>query len=830
MGGIELVSLILFVLTDIESASSFMSTEQDRHQQESFDLELQTMIKHLIAAFCICIVELTFFCYFRAIFKFIYLPRSYLKDDLTKKLPDEFFAWVAPTLRSRIDEFYSLGLDTYLFLRFVGILLLFFSTFGMFNLVVLGPLNFYSSVNESDSLFMEKLSVSNISQNNSWKLNTHCLCAIITIIGLSALLIYELDNAAKIRQAYVWSEEHNRHLNSKILLLGNVPNDLRDEDLIKSSFSSFPGGVEQVWFVDDFRPYWWMCVQAEDSINSLEEMWVQILKNTAGAKHPRSHLQSEKRIMGHPPTFTPLLYLPGIQRTGSLKIGGWYRALLNRDRVDLERWSLKTLADSYQSIHKRKRDLGNGNFSKSSQVFLRFKFQVSAHMAHQSTLSQELGLLNKSIVDVHPDDIIWWNVLREETTLVKLQRYLICPIFFLLCAIDTIPVTFITILSRLPTLSRLIPLLGWLNSLPRNLKIVVSSLLPSLLLNLLTDVQNSLLRKLVYFKGMWTGSEIELNIQKWFFVLMYVQQFLVVSILSSIYDVMSRLLSNPSSIPILFVTNIPRSGNFFFKFLAVKAFAICGGNFLRLDQLLLSLLVPIWREQTPRVKWKRLTYVPRIKWGSIYSSISVYGSIGITFCVISPLISIFMIIVLFLILICYKYLLKHIFDRVNPSETYGRLYPQALFQLYTGVYCLEFSLIGILLSRRNNGSRHSMRYQAVALLVFSAITIIGNIYVYCRFRGAFECIPPNLNSALNHSRAVEKENEPPLKMEYHHPCYSYEKPKLWIPDDGGSLTPYVMKRVASEAGVDSALSGILTAGARLVNRKYWIATEVDSPC
>lgn len=818
--------LSLFINPDF--IENFLKSTQSGFAHQSSGTELSVLLKHLEASLCICVVELTFFCYFRMVLKSIYQPRSYAlpKEERLETLPDEFFGWILPTLRHRIEYYLPMGLDAYFFLRFISVLLVFFASCGTLNLIILVPLNYSGSSSTHSAVGMDRLSITNISPEKSCRLNAHWVCGLVTIFTISALTIYELESVVKIRHTYMRSDAHRNRLWSRVLLLGHVPQHLKSKEAILLFVGNLPGKVEQVWFVDDFASFWWKRCEAENALDLLEEAKVKELKALVRTNGKTDREPSSGNNKVFIPRYLPLLSLPVFQRVIAIKLPGLLRPVRILELGRIEDWAFQILANFNQLIENRRQVLDQFSFEKKGQLFILFQTQEAANIVHQVVLSLEVWQLDQSRTDVNPEDILWWNISREDSLLTSLQSCAINFIFVVLCILYMVPVSLITIMSQVPTLVRLVPFLGWLKNLPQNVRDIFSSILPSLLLSALTESVNRLTRKLTYWKGFWTGSEVELNLQQWYFGFLFTQQFLVVSILSSLCAVMLQIVNEPASIPTLFATNIPQSATFFFKFLPVQAFAVCGGCFLQVERLVLQVLLYLWWDVTPREKQRRIRDLVKVKWGSIYPSISVFGSIGVTYCIISPLISLFMIVNFSLILVSYKYSLRYIFDYSNPSETYGRLYPKALFQLYSGIYCLELYLIGACLSQQNQSGQYPMKYHGLFMVFVFLTTIMGNIFIYHRYSRLISNMAPFPEGDGSIQEARDLQNVR-VGLAYHHPCYQYEQPELWLPADEFGVAEQMLEELVAVGRAKAAVRGGTTRGAKLVNRKHWVATKMQ---
>lgn len=813
-----LSSSYMKLFVNLETLLTFLNTSQTGFAHKSSGTDLSVFFKHLVTSLGLCLVQITLFCYFRTIFKFLYQPRCYYvpTDERMDPLPDGFFDWIIPTWRYDILYFLVMGLDTYFFLRFLSILLLFFSTFGVLNLLVLLPVNFFGGSETYHAPGLDRLSVSNIAITKVYRLNAHFVCCLISIAAFNIMIVYEMKSVVKIRQAYLGSALHKKAIPSRVILLSNIPEELRRKPLLESLFKVFPGGLEHIWFLDDFRKCSWQWKKGQDALEILEAAEVAYLKHVVRCRALEKPLKLFEPPNQFPPIYIHPVVIPWVDRIITIKLPGFLRALSFQKRTSVIDWSIETLMSTLDTLFKRKIQIAHDDYIKQSKVFLQFKTQKSAYMAHQSLLSLQQGAFNQSLIEVNPRDVLWGNLARDNTIFTSLERYLVSMLTVAIIVLYVVPVSFIGLLSQVPFMTELFPFMKWMGQLPEEVRDTLSSFLPSILLNILTGLQLVIFRRLIYFKGKLTGSELELDLQQWCFAFFFIQQFLVVSILSSIVVIFIQAVEKPTSIPLLLAANLPKGAIFFFKYLSVKAFALCGNNFLRIDQLVLHYISHSWKDITPRMKFRRFTTLPCVNWGSVYPAFSVYGAIGLTFFIISPLISVFMIFILQLVLLYYKYALRYIYGYGNVSETYGKLYPRALYHLYAGIYCLECCMVGIFFSLRNVHGDCPMKLQGLVMACVWLFTICGNTMVYAHFSKHFEYYPlfSDEDDASEPPAQTEHTNEWYLNEElmYSHPSYKYEKPHVWLPDDPFGEGNKEIKNLIKREG---AFSGGSTRGASL---------------
>ncbi|KAK6205121.1 uncharacterized protein RJT21DRAFT_132223 [Scheffersomyces amazonensis] len=798
--------------------AQFLNTTQTGYAHSSSGTEINLLLKTLFTSLCFCTVQLTCFCFFRSIFKFLYQPRCYCVpvNQRMDPLPRGFLTWVMPTIKCSNGFYLSMGLDTYFFVRYISILLLFFIVIGSLNMIVLIPINLSGNSDYSEAATgLDKLSLSNISISNVHKLNAHFVMSLITIGFFHWLIIYEFNSFVIIRLSYLLSQKHENSITSRTLLLTNVPNNLKDKNILTKVFDVIPGGIKNIWFVHDFSVIEDDVRMIKVALDYLEEAHTIYFRKFIKSKFKVSlfgkgsrniddtiiqkyiKVDFEPRLCPkfYPPIFIGPYEIPKVNRRIRFKLPGFLRILLCQKKVNMFDWSIEVLNSRFDSLDYQKLLLTKDQLLKHNKIIVEFNTQNGASIAHQCLLSQTQGTLDTSFSEIKPNDILWNNLDRTNSFVCLIEKYFVTIAFIGIILLYIVPVSFIGLVSQMPLLTELMPFLSWLYKLPEEVRETISSFMPSLLLSILTEIVMITFRFLTYFKGKLTGAELELDLQTWYFSFLFVQQFLVVTISSSVTVIFKQILDQPTSIPILLATNLPKAATFFFQYISLKAFAFCGTNFLRIDQLILYHTLYKLRDRTPRQKFHRLTNLPTIKWGSTFPAYSVYGSIGIAYSIISPLISVFIIFILSLALLYYKYALKYIYSHLNQSETQGKLYPIALLHLYTGIYCLEGCLIGIFFLSKNETGSCTMRIQGWIMIFILLATIFGHNTIYNRYVEHFSYLPiledkqyKDWQSTFDESndRIATRTGCPDLShksMIYLHPAFKFEYPKLWLPSD-----------------------------------------------
>lgn len=104
--------------------------------------------------------------------------------------------------------------------------------------------------------------------------------------------------------------------------------------------------------------------------------------------------------------------------------------------------------------------------------------------------------------------------------------------------------------------------------------------------------------------------------QNYYFFILFVQVFLVVSIASGTSAMLSEI-TNVTNSPGLLANNLPKASNYFFSYMAISALAASAGNLLQIGSLLMWFIMPKLFNTTSVEKWQRNTTLPHVSWGGI---------------------------------------------------------------------------------------------------------------------------------------------------------------------------------------------------------------------
>lgn len=372
-----------------------------------------------------------------------------------------------------------------------------------------------------------------------------------------------------------------------------------------------------------------------------------------------------------------------------------------------------------------------------NSAFIQFNHQVAAHMACQSLSHHIPRQMVPRTVEVNPNYVLWDNLsikwweryLRTGSVVIAIAGLVICWGF---------PVTFTGLLSQLSYLTSLIKWLAWINELPPVILNFIQGVLPPLFLAILFLILPWLMRLLAGFSGVTTGGERELRVQNFYFAFVFVQLFLVVSLAAGISRTVVTLAHNPLSVTATLAQDLPGASNYFFSYLILQALSISSGTLLQLGNILM-LLMGRFQDTTARQKVSRIIGRSGINWGTLIPIYTNFGTIGLIYSVISPLILLFMILTFSFIWFTYRY--QMIYVSFPAAETNGLIFPKAINQLFTGLYFMELCLIGLFFLVKDEKNKIACLPQAIIMIVALAGTAMFQILVNNAFGPLYKYLP-----------------------------------------------------------------------------------------
>lgn len=654
----------------------------------------------------IFLIQMTLFLCFRHYLPHIYEPKSLListrkSGSLIPSPSSSVFGWVAPLLSISLDSIKThCTLDEYFFLRFLYFLFFLFACTTSVTLPFLCVINWISGerygYSDYDSSTIDNFSWTNISPKHSIRRTAHIACALVLISFICWLMYFELNEYIKIRHCILSSSIHHQKPSSKTILLRSIPSKYLSEIKIKELFNIFPGCIESVSINRDYSPLVKLVKERAILAQKLECLenyivWKANKVNRLSAKNSfssrvlynskhskSSHLEKNGRVTHESSSNTELLdtsffkptekyafvagkkwtkyikeseipkvRLPSFQILGypikfpfcglQIDLLSWYKIELNRINAQIK--VMQESQDCFKAINS---------------CFVQFRHQVYAHLVCQSIVFENPQLSDQSFIEIDPNDINWDNL--DLSWLQCFVRRILATILNVLIILGwTFPVAIIAILSQLDYLPELFQGFLWIDNIPARFRIMISAILPSIVVSWLMRIAPMVFRYLARVKGFVSYTEVDLDVQKYLFVFIFIQVFLVISLSRGMTAVVAHVFFSPFSALSLLASNLPKAANFFYSYIFLQGLSLSGDIFLQTGRLIRVYTLRPFIDKTPHQKFTTLSNIGALQLGSIYPNITCLAIIGIVYSIIAPLITLFSMITFGLLYLAFKY-------------------------------------------------------------------------------------------------------------------------------------------------------------------------------
>lgn len=517
------------------------------------------------------------------------------------------------------------GLDAYLFLRYLKVLLKIFIPLALLSFPILIPINFLDgrgSVNGVHGL--DQLSWTNISPTCTGRYWVHLFLALFVVLWVCFLIHFELQTYTRLRQKRLTSLSRSKTALGTTILVTDVPQSLLTVQRLTKIYNVYPGGVRQVSVHRDYSKLANQIQKRGQLTMKLESAQTKLIQ-----KIHKSQKIDQRKVLSKDEKHSPIWkdFLTAKEReTISLPIFNfrWCPSipffnkkvdLINHYRKELQSLNVIVL-DSQKNPEK---------FKTSHCAFIRFNRPIGAHLACQSIQHPQPHSMTPKHVEESPCDIIWKNV-----SMTWWERYLRTTIIrsfvIFLFLITTIPVAFTGLLSQLTYLTTVFSNLDWLEKLTNWFLATLQGILPSCLLATIMIVLPQILQFLIPKQGGHTRVAVELQMQDYYFWFLFIQIFGVVSASSSVAAVLNGMTRDFESIAALLAQNLPKAANYFFSYMLLQGFSVSAGTLLQISHLL-RFAPAKFLDNTAREKWERRREA-EMRWGTffpVYTNLAVIG-------------------------------------------------------------------------------------------------------------------------------------------------------------------------------------------------------------
>ncbi|KIK66859.1 hypothetical protein GYMLUDRAFT_37938 [Collybiopsis luxurians FD-317 M1] len=728
----------------------------------------QAFFTALIANTALLAVEVGLFLVLKERLKRIYSPRTYLppSEKRSPKLPSGPWKWLPALVNSRAEDIIDKnGLDAYMFLRFLKMLIQIFLVFTIVTFAVLIPVDFIGQHGGKSSL--DRITWTNVTEAKEQK---RFLAHIVVVYVLTLFVIYqvrrEMGHFVALRQRFLLSPAHSRLAQARTVLITSVPDTLSTEASLRQFASFVPGGVERIWLYRDTKKLNKLFNERNKRCTTLEKAVSEILRDAIKAWRKKEAARRKRKAKGIPKA-----------RSGDVEAGQGGAEPLSDDEGLLEREPSMKLLDELvpakrpknrtgplgligdkvdtlewckDEIVKLNSEIDSARASHSEQakflgsVFILCNLQMGAHILAQCVSYHKVLQMNDKFIETHPADIVWHN-LDDDALKTRSKVTMSWMITIGLIILYSFPVAFIGTLSNVGALCKNFVWLEWICHAPTSVQSLIQGLLPPVLLAALFAVMPFVLRGLAWYEGLPRHSLISVSLYRRFFLFLLIHGFLIVTLSSGLTQVLEEIFDNPTHTVQQMARKLPGASLFFLTYMVTQGLAGAGSALAQLFQVLGYYFGKWFLGRTPRQAFNVTFLMPSADFGTLLPRLSLLATIGFAYSALNPLINLLAFITYGCYYIAWKFLFLQVFDQPESRESGGGYFPMAVSNLFVGLYIEQICLASLFFLKSSEPvSRFVALTQGILMLVLFAITVWAHVLLNRSFAPLTQYLPMSL--------------------------------------------------------------------------------------
>lgn len=487
----------------------------------------------------------------------IYAPRLRTKPDRCPAKPPSFlFGWIQPIINLSDEETLRIvGLDAFMFLRYLKIFARVGLGCGIFGLITLVPI--YGTASKKEGVVgIAMYTMAQISPGGG-RLWASLICYWGYILVLLYLLYNEYEYFCQLRQTFMKIGDPDvtpQRLLS--VMVENVPPEYRSSKKLQKFFEDlFPGDVYCAKMGLKYDIIMPLLAERKKVITSLENA-VATFEATDRTEPPMIGLKEDGK---------PVFLYGG---TPTAAIPYWEKEL---ERVNKEITKLCTQASELDDIDTKlllaetNEDEKEENFSAKTITgtgFVTFTSTRAHATSYQMTsLHDQYPQLKVKPVD-NPSNILWNNIgvtidhIRNISMITK--SIFIAGLLFWAAII-----AFIASVSQISTLEKFLPFLKQLDPVSYSL---IQGQLPVIVLIIFISLLPLIFQSVaIYIERRKTQTEVEFEVFNWYFLYQIVNVYLLL-LAGSVFGALQDILKNPLSIINLLAESLPTVATFFLNY------------------------------------------------------------------------------------------------------------------------------------------------------------------------------------------------------------------------------------------------------------------------
>ncbi|GAA5869649.1 hypothetical protein JCM8547_005096 [Rhodosporidiobolus lusitaniae] len=713
----------------------------------------QTFITAFVTGLIVAGIELAAFIILKNRFKQIYSPRSYLVKPKNRidPLPHSFLGWIPYVIRTPATEIlHKNGLDAYVFVRFLYLMMEIFLPFMVVTWIILLPVDAAGSKGTNTGI--NKFTFGNVGESEQPRYAAHLILVWILTFWVFYLIKREYANFIVLRQDFLMSKDHTRLAQSKTVLVTGVPKEFLNQNAMQRFCSVLPGGAKRIWFARDLKELPDLYDRREKACKKLESAETKILKLATKQirKNAKKNLDAPE-LDPEANKAAVMRYVPQKKRpTHKLgPLGLWGK------KVDTIEWAREEIAETTRLIEAERNLLGGENGSEKypteSAAFIQFHTQMAAHMFAQCLNHHAPLRMSSRFLEVGQDDVIWGNLnINPYQQRARLAASWAATLGLII--LWSFPVAFVGLISNVSSLCISAPWLAWLCTLPVPVNGIIQGALPPAALAVLFLLLPIVLRLFARFEGIPLRTGIELSLMTRYFIFQVIHGFLIVTLASGLVKAIPAIAKNPGSAVTLLATQLPAASTFFLTYFVTTSLAGAAGALLQIAKLIVYYVKLILLGSTPRSVYNIKYNLATVAWGTLWPSMTLLTVIGLTYSVIAPLICGFAFLAFALFWFVYKYLFLLVIDTPAATETGGLFFPKALTHIFVGLYIEQLCMTGLFFLAQNSDGKQSAIPEGAIMVVLIVITAAFHLIMVKGYHPLVQYLPLSVAGRMAESQ------------------------------------------------------------------------------
>lgn len=566
------------------------------------------------------------------------------------------------------------GVDAYLFCACLAFGVKLFAVMTVIGFVMLIPTNAVGGNKGETGL--DKVAMSNIPENKRPLLWVHW----VTVYAFSILAAKFLWDVSKdyvrLRNDFM----KRATVGARSVIVVNVDKACSSSDALATQFKSlFPGAVTGAVMVPrPLAPVTKAVGLRDKAVNALEHA-----------------LASYQKLNGHP---EPGVALPKEDLVASTGVAekrpeckdGAKCFCIGGKKVD----AIRHWAGKVETTTRALQDSRAMATHVDPVGFVTFSDIVTAQTAAQTRLFGDVE--TQVMLAPEPQDALWTNYALSRMTRAVNPAWVRVAVWALVL-FWSIPVAFVASLANLKQLSRNTGL-TWLapavDAAPA-LTGALTGYAPAIVLAVFMSLLPAILGFFTKKEGAVSHSAVQLGVARKYFIFQVVNVFLIMVLSGSVFNSISDIIDNPTSIVSLLATSLPRVSNFFINYVMLQGLGGMPMGVLRLVGLIIVRIKLKYLNKTTRDKEAILASGSgSMNYASAIPGALLVTTVSLAYSSLNPVICPFAAIYFSLALFVYKYNCMFVYDK--PFETGGLFWEVIVPRVVVAAILYQVTLIGIL--------------------------------------------------------------------------------------------------------------------------------------